>query len=79
MKYILILAIFLSGCATKQQNIQLNIEASAETMRDCEDLQLPKDFSFGSFVVSNLEYKKMYEQCKNFNKAKKQFILDLKK
>lgn len=76
MKYLILSTILLTGCATTQQNINLKVEAPLETMRDCEDLQRPKDFTFGSFVVANIEYKKMYEQCKNLNQAKKQFILD---
>lgn len=80
MKRILFLiTLFLSGCATTQSNIQLKIEAPEEIMKECVDLEKPKDNTFGSFVSANLEYKKLYEQCKTYNKAKKDFILNLNK
>lgn len=79
MKKILFITLFLSGCATTQSNVQMNIIAPEEIMKECVELEKPKDGTFGSFVASNLEYKKLYEQCKTYNKAKKDFILNLNK
>lgn len=79
MKYILLLTMLLTGCATTKPVIPLNIQAPSEIMKDCEELEKPKDFTFGAFVVANLEYKKLYEQCKNQNKAKKDFIININK
>lgn len=73
---IYIIPFLLFGCATKQPIIyQKNINPPPEIMLDCEEFVLPNEGNLGEFLRITIENKKVYELCKNQNKAKKEFII----
>lgn len=78
---LIILACFISGCATTQPQIVdiPKIQPSAEIMKDCEDFILPSGPSLSDFGNSLKQNKKIYELCKSQNEAKKKFINDISK
>lgn len=74
---IYIIPLFLIGCATQTPIINpIKVEAPSEIMKDCEEFIKPKNNSFSDFAQALIDNKKVYELCKNQNKAKKDFILN---
>ncbi len=72
---IYIITFFIAGCATKTPIVyQKTITPPFEIMLDCEDYLIPKDGSFEEILNKFVENKKIFELCKNQNKAKKDFI-----
>jgi hypothetical protein len=72
---IAIIIFFIAGCASKSPIIyQKSVSPAPEIMLDCEDYLIPKDGSFEEILNKFVENKKIFELCKNQNKAKKDFI-----
>lgn len=75
MKKIILISFLLFGCASKQPILQPNIViAPAEIMEDCKEYIKPSIGTVEDLINTILENKKIYVECENQNKEKKNFI-----
>lgn len=76
-KFLLILTLLLSGCATTQVVTPNIIEAPYEIMSNCSEYVYPEigNFTYNDLLDVIVKNKKVYVNCVKLNNAKKDFIL----
>lgn len=79
MKYLLLISLFLTGCATTQPPfVEVpKVQPSIEIMEACEEFVFPVDGSINGLGNALKLNKKVYEQCNKQNNSKKEFILNI--
>lgn len=74
---IILLSIFMSGCATYVEVPKVNVKPTPAIMEDCEKFSLLNEDRFATpkDLLNNISLnKKIYDSCNELNKSKKNFI-----